>query len=248
MSPSIATNLLTSVIRVRIVRESTYESSYENLRERALSEGMTLFGVGSLERVRTSFHSTLNKIAPQFDRAISIGYRLPDAVIEEIEDSPTLLYASAYKTANWLLDQTAARLATLIERAGGNAVPIPASKVVDWEAQLGHLSHKLIGREAGHGWIGKSGLLVNPIHGARIRYATVLTDVALPLDTPRNGNCGNCRKCIEMCPAAAISEEGYDKQKCLAKLKSFTSMRGVGQYICGVCVKACPIGAGSTEL
>ena len=225
-----------------------YEALRNELRDHALSEGMMLFGVGSLEKVRSSFHSTLERTGSRFDRAISIGYRLPDGVIQEIEDRPTLLYASAYKTANWLLDQTAARLAALIQRAGGTAVPIPASQIVDWEEQVGHLSHKLMGREAGHGWIGKSGLLVNPVHGARVRYATVLTDVPLPLDVPVEGGCGECRICIEMCPAGAISEDGYDKESCLDKMKSFRSIRGIGHYICGVCVKACPVEAGKTEL
>lgn len=224
------------------------EALYDELRDRALSEGMTLFGVGSLEKVRSSFHNTLERTGSRFDRAISIGYRLPDAVIQGIEDRPTLLYSSAYKTANWLLDQTAARLAALIHRAGGTAVPIPASQIVDWDEQLGHMSHKLMGREAGHGWIGKSGLLVNPVHGARVRYATVLTDLPLPLDAPIEGGCGECRICIEMCPAGAISEDGYDKESCLEKIKSFRSIRGIGHYICGVCVKACPVEAGKTEL
>jgi epoxyqueuosine reductase len=217
-----------------------YQAIYDDLKDRAVSEGMTLFGVGSLEKVRRSFHPALGSVADRVDRAISIGYRLPDAVIEDIQDRPTLLYASAYKTANWLLDQTAARLATRIHRAGGIAVPIAASQIVDWEAQLGHLSHRLVGVEAGHGWIGMSGLLVNPVHGARVRYATVLTDLPLPLDAPVAGDCGSCRVCLEQCPAGAITEQGYDKQQCLAKLKTFASTRGIGQYICGVCVKACP--------
>jgi len=217
-----------------------YKQFYDELKVVATSEGMTLFGVATLEEVRKSFHESLAGIASRFDRAISIGYRLPDAVVEDIADSPTLLYSRAYRTANWLLDQTAARLAARIQWAGGNAVPIPASQIVDWETQLGHLSHKAVGRAAGHGWIGKSGLLVNAVHGARMRYATVLTDVPLLPDAPRDGGCGECRNCIETCPAQAISEEGYDKQTCLSKLKDFASVRGIGQYICGVCVKACP--------
>jgi epoxyqueuosine reductase QueG len=208
---------------------------------------MTLFGVASLDRVRESFHPSIARIAERFDRAISIGYRLPDAVIDDIEDRPTLLYASAYKTGNWLLDQTAARLAAIVNRAGANALPIPASQIVDWDAQVGHLSHRLVAQEAGHGWIGKSALLVNPVHGARVRYATILIDVPLPLDQLQTRSCGECRVCIARCPAQAISDEGYDKQKCLETLKRFAAMRGIGQFICGVCVKACPTAAQRTE-
>ena len=217
------------------------EELHAELKQRALTEGMSLFGVASLERVRVSYHPTIERLANRFDKAISIGYRLPDAVIEDIEDCPTLLYTSAYKTANWLLDQTSARLATLVHAAGGTAVPIPASQIVDWEAQTGHLSHKLVARDAGHGWIGRSGLLVNPIHGARARYATILVDAPLPVDTPCEGSCGDCHRCEETCPAAAIGDDGYNKEKCLAKLRQFGGTRGIGQFICGVCVKACPV-------
>jgi len=32
----------------------------------------------------------------------------------------------------------------------------------------------------------------------------------------------------------------YDFEKCFGLLKEFSKERGIGQHICGICVKACP--------
>jgi epoxyqueuosine reductase QueG len=113
--------------------------------------------------------------------------------------------------------------------------------MVDWEGQRGHLSHKLVAKFAGLGWIGRSSLLINPLHGARVRLVTVLTDMPLPFNFPLSLDCGQCRSCIPLCPAGAISERGYDMRACVEKLKEFSSRRGIGVLICGMCVLACPL-------
>ena len=121
-------------------------------------------------------------------------------------------------------------------------MPIPASQLVDWKAQLAHLSHKMIALRAGIGWIGRNNLLVHPQFGSMIRLVTVLTDMPLRTDdSPYNGGCGSCRKCIKVCPVNAIadSHEEWDRIACLEKLKYFSKTFNIGQYICGLCVKVC---------
>jgi epoxyqueuosine reductase len=215
------------------------EENYNELKDFATENDMALFGVAKLKEIKNLFHQSLRQIADFFTYGISIGYRLSDAVLETIKDEPTLIYKHHYKTVNWILDQTAERISNIIQGKGKKALAVPASQTVDWELQVGHLPHIIVAREAGLGWIGRSGLLVNPIHGARVRYATILTDLQLISDNPLEGNCGDCRKCIEACPASAITMKNFDKQKCLNKLKQFAAKRGIGQYICGVCVKVC---------
>jgi len=215
------------------------EKNYNELKDFANKNGMALFGVAKLEGIKNLFHQSIREVANSFNYSISIGYRLSDAVLETIEDEPSLIYKHHYKTVNWILDQTAERISNIIQGKGKRALAIPASQTVDWELQVGHLPHIIVAREAGLGWIGRSGLLVNPIHGARVRYATILTDLPLISDSPVEGNCGECQKCIEVCPAAAITIKSFDKQKCLSKLKQFATKKGIGQYICGVCVKVC---------
>lgn len=177
--------------------------------------------------------------------AISLGYRLSDAVLSTIEEGPSLIYKHHYKTVNWILDQTAEQVANLLQSAGYGSLAIPASQVVDWKDERGHFSHRVVARECGLGWIGKSGLLVHPQYGARVRYATILTDFPLSdyvdMFCKETGQmeCGSCNECIDACPAGAISEAGYERHKCVAKLKQFAGIRGIGVSVCGVCVKVC---------
>jgi epoxyqueuosine reductase QueG len=142
---------------------------------------------------------------------------------------------------NSLLDQSTLRISLAIQERGYNALPIPASQIIDWEKQTAHLSHKMIALRAGIGWIGRNNLLVHPDCGSRIRLASVLTDMPLKTDSPVERDCGSCRKCIEVCPVSAIkdSHKEWDKTACLEKLKYFAKAHNVGQYICGLCVKVC---------
>lgn len=217
------------------------EVNYEELKEFALRNGMSLFGVAKFDPAEA--RSMLSeREGNDLPFAISMGVRLSRAVLDGIDDHPTLLYQWHYRQANYLLDRVAFQLSLLIQEKGARAVPIPASQIVDWENQRAHLSHKHVARLAGHGWIGRNNLLVNPRFGAQVRYVTVLTDLPLRTDEPVEGDCGDCRACVEACPAGALGEtpEDYDFHRCFEKLKEFAREHRIGHYICGVCVKACP--------
>lgn len=183
--------------------------------------------------------TSLLEIKESFPQVIVFGFSLSPSVLKTIEDRPTLIYKHHYKTVNWILDQTAYHLVRHIEEAGNRALAIPASQTVDWQAQKGHVSHKVLAVACGLGHIGRCGLVVHPDYGAQVRYASVLTDLEFEPDPLVKTECGTCDKCISACPAEAISEQGVDLTRCLEKLKEFSKIRGVGQYICGVCVKAC---------
>lgn len=179
------------------------------------------------------------EIEASFPRSVVFGFRLSESVLATIKDRPTLIYKHHYKTANWILDQTSFRLARYLEDQGALALAIPASQTVDWDEQKGHVSHKALAAAAGLGHIGRSGLVVHPEFGAHVRYATVLTDMEFPTGSLVATTCGECKKCIAACPAGAITESGVDLGSCLDKLKEFAKIRGIGQYICGICVKVC---------
>jgi len=171
-----------------------------------------------------------------------LGLALCDGVMELIEDHPTLFYLHHYRQANYILDQLAFRIARTIEAMGGRALPIAASQIVDWEGQRAHFDHKTLAELAGLGWRGRNNLLVTPRYGARVRLVSILTDLPLKTDRPYQGpRCGTCKACIQACPAGAIKEDPaeFDHLKCFEKLKEFRRVYNVGQYICGVCIRAC---------
>jgi epoxyqueuosine reductase len=217
------------------------EMNYRMLQEESRRLGGDLFGVADLSQTPMVTYELDEDLVGKLPFGISIGVRLADAVLEGIEDHPTLLYLHHYRQANYLLDRIALDVTALIQRAGGKAIPIAASQIVDWEGQRGHLSHKALAQAAGLGWRGRNNLLVNPAYGARIRLVSILTDLPLQTNTPLEDSCGTCRRCIAACPAKAIKEkvEEFDYLGCFEKLKEFRNAHNVGQYICGVCVKAC---------
>jgi epoxyqueuosine reductase len=177
-----------------------------------------------------------------YSRAICFGLAVSKSVLETLTDGPTLLYLHHYRQANYRLDTAAYLLAREIEKQGYRALPFPASQLVDWQNQKGHISHKRVGEIAGLGWIGRNNLLVHPKYGSQMRYNTVFTDMPLEPTAPdRQFGCGSCRACVALCPAGAIADEpgNFDHQGCFAMLKQFRNQRNVGQYICGLCVKAC---------
>jgi epoxyqueuosine reductase len=216
------------------------EQNKENLKNLAFELGFSLFGVADITDKRKDFHLDFD-CAVQFDRGISLAKKLLDPVIEDIKDRPTPLYFHHYRQLNFFLDRAAFLLSSYIQEQGYKALPIPASQVIDWEKQLGHVSHKSIGQLAGLGWIGRNNLLVNPDLGSRFRLVTILTDMPLEPDKPLDRDCGACKDCLATCPAMAIKEHqgDFDHWACYEKLREFRKQRLVGQHICGVCVKAC---------
>jgi len=241
---------------------------HDKLKELAFSHGISAFGVGYIEDLRPYFDAFPLEQTKGLSYGISIGVRVSDSVLKGIVIGPTRHYLHHYKMLNLLLDQTTLKLSLAIQNRGYNALPIPASQIIDWEKQTAHLSHKMIALRAGMGWIGRNNLLVHPDLGSKIRLATVLTDMPLKTDKPIETNpplspfakrgieeifekermefsgqdgCGDCRKCIEICPVSAIREtyKEWNKTACLEKLKYFAKAHNVGQYICGLCVKVC---------
>lgn len=217
------------------------KENYDMLKKFALEQGISLFGVADITDIREEFNLD-DKLRMGFDRGISLGKRLLDSVLEDIKDRPTQLYFHHYRQLNFFLNRAAYLLSSHIQELGFKALPIPASQIIDWEKQRAHLSHKKVGCLAGLGWIGRNNLLVNPEFGARFRLVTVLTDMPLETDSPLEDDCGECRKCLDPCPAQAIGErrEDFNHLTCFEKLREFKKKRIVGQHICGVCVKACP--------
>ena len=203
--------------------------------------GSSLFGVTDLRSFKKEEILLSPDLMDQHPFAISIGYHLSDAILDDIEDRPTPLYFQHYQRVNILLDSLGLLLTSAIQDLGFQAIPIPASQLVDWEKQRGHLSHKHVAQAAGIGWIGRSNLLVHRKYGARVRLLTVLTNLPLRVNSSSTEDCGSCRACITVCPAGAIKEqkEDFDHHGCYEQLKVFSKTLRFSHHICGVCVKAC---------
>ncbi len=217
------------------------ESNYERIAEAAFGLGFDLFGTAGLPDLVEMALDLSPETTGRLQTGIALGVFLCNGVLEDITDHPTRLYLHHYRQINYFLDRNALELARRIEAMGARAVPIAASQTIDWTNQRGHLSHKEVSRRAGLGWIGRNNLLVTPQRGARVRLVTILTDLPLTTGVPLERDCGDCRECLEACPAGAIAENpaDFDHLRCFEQLRVFKNSLNLGHYICGICVKAC---------
>jgi len=180
------------------------ESVVKGIEAMLQREGMYTFGFCNIEDLKAKFSLGDRELLKGTSFAISFAYRLSDKILADIEDEPSLIYAFHYKRANSLLDATSLKISSYLHEEGFDAVPIPASQIVDWENQKALISHKHIAIKAGLGWIGRNNLVVNPKHGSKLRFATVLTNLAVPESNSLDIDCGDCIECIKSCPVVPL--------------------------------------------
>ena len=157
------------------------------LRGRLLYEGLCEVGFSRIDE-------TVPPDLAKYHYAVTLMYRLSDAIVDEIENAPTYAYFQHYRAANAFLDRCALITCEFLRRNGAEAYPIAASQSVHdrGDKYTGIYQHKSAAVAAGLGWIGKSALFISPEHGPRVRLATVLTDAELPCDAvPMEPRCGS---------------------------------------------------------
>lgn len=213
-----------------------------------------VFGTADLTKVKDFVQIQGGENISNYPKAISIGIRLIDGIVNELyrheELTALYTYKALYNTTNAKLDKTAHSIARFIQKAGFKAYPIPASQIVKLRKLEGAISHKLVANLAGLGWIGKSCLLISPGYGPRIRYATVLTNAPLTTGESIDNRCGDCRECVDICPVKAFTGVPFNPKEPRSvrfkahSCKNYTDKREktFGEGICGLCVYACPYG------
>ena len=104
---------------------------------------------------------------------------------------------------------------------------------------------KLYAFESGLGVYGKSGLILHPELGSRIRLGAIFTNAELEPDQKLVGfnPCENCNYCVESCPAKAIEQEkkypdSYSVEKCVETRRQ---LKKNAKY-CNNCYNVCPSG------
>ena len=125
-----------------MVKTEPSRELFAELKQIAQRLGATSFGVASVEAMLAAGLECPAPELARFPRAISVGFRLSDAIIESLEDRPTKLYAHHYRMANTQLDRIALELTAALQERGFDALPLPASQIVDWDTQRGLASHK----------------------------------------------------------------------------------------------------------
>lgn len=119
------------------------------------------FGISDLSLAKDFIIDQGGNILYDFQYCISIGLKLPDAIVNQLPLRSNKAVAvnyrfHAYKIINDRLDYNTSMISSFIQELGYNVMPIPASERYDDERNCAVFSHKLGAHLSGLGWIGKS--------------------------------------------------------------------------------------------
>jgi len=165
------------------------------------------------------------------------------------EGIPTLAYYKDYKSKHEKLKELSLFLEEKIIEKGYSAYSLFRNKQSKDYRTL--LPLKTLATRSGLGWIGKSSTLITKEFGNAVRFGGVITDMPFETAEPVNTSyCGDCRECVDKCPAKAIVGDNWtiasDRNDLVDPLacKSLASERGKDLGIttgsCGICISVCP--------
>ncbi len=111
------------------------------------------------------------------------------------------------------------------------------------------LEERRLALEAGLGVLGKNQLVLNEKYGSYCFIATALTTWKTETVPCQVQECSGCGACIRTCPGHALTENGYQREKCLSYLnqekhltaeqEEFVAEQGMC-WGCDICQTACP--------
>jgi epoxyqueuosine reductase len=124
------------------------------------------------------------------------------------------------------------------------------------------LAERSLAAAAGLGWIGRNGCLIVPGEGSYVLLAEIVSTAhpeelaSAPLPAAAGG-CGDCRLCVQACPAGACLGDGMiDARRCLSCLTvehdgdiedELLASLGGAVFGCDRCQEACPHNAAASE-
>lgn len=184
-------------------------------------ENVEMISVGDIDSVKYEGIEKIKKIYPNCKSIVAIANELPERMVElacnqEAEDGApyAFMHYETLKECIW----TGEDLCSVLNKQGYFAVTLPDLEP-DSYMTVGKLGRHMpdlcanapYAAAAGLGSIGKSGMLVRPDCGPRMRYIFVVTDAPLKSTKPVSANnCeDNCTLCAEACPMKALSTKNY---------------------------------------
>ena len=226
----------------------------------AKKKGADLVGIASADYLE-SYSDLKHKpsfFVPMAKSVITIGLKVNDALLEfglsNKVRSRSDLFSSRHevykqtlegylKYYNYnLLDNIAIETSKYLEKNGFISFPIQA-RVTDWTEVKGVFPHKLAAIAAGLGIQGKCSLIITSEFGPRVRLTSLITEAPLKTSAPRKDTtrsiCGDCRKCIDICPIDALD---YDENTETTSIDKMACWKLTLPGRCGLCMAVCPYG------
>jgi epoxyqueuosine reductase len=178
---------------------------------------------------------------------VALNYYTPHGHSQDPQHGKISRYAWG-RDYHRVLHQRLKALAQWLERSDPEA---PEPVQVRYYADTGPIQDKFWAQQAGLGWVAKNGNLITRQYGSWVFLGEILTNLAIPADTPHTNHCGTCRRCLEACPTQAITQPYVvDANRCLAyhtiENRSPTLPEEIVPHLhnwvagCDICQDVCP--------
>ncbi len=167
--------------------------------------------------------------------------------------------ALSHRVARYALGDDYHEVLDGILRAIENEIGRHRADVKSWRyVDTGPLSDRSVAAQAGLGWIGRNGMLINEDHGSWFFIGTLLTSLENDLGAHQVADrCGACTRCVEACPTDAIlPDRTLRSDRCI----SYTTIEHRGPlapdvaarlhgnaFGCDICQEVCPWNAAPPE-
>lgn len=233
------------------VEFASLQEASDTIKKAALFLGANLAGIASYDErwVYASWYDCEKKA----DVPARFPVRLKSVIVLAVAmdysaclTSPSLISGAASGLGYSRMAEIGVKMATFVRRLGYTAIPCGNDTALSIPLAL----------QAGLGEAGRSGLLVTPQYGSRVRLCTIFTDMPLQPDKPITFGvgkfCQKCRKCAQACPVGAIPLEARPTMKgpsistCPGVLKWYIKPENCLQYWAGIgggcinCIACCP--------
>jgi epoxyqueuosine reductase len=183
-------------------------------------QGINVFSEVSLDTLSDEDRSSVVQFFPAAQSVIVFGKEVPVRVYRMPPREKTkgmLRIAEA-------LDNTAVRLAALLEEEQVPALPVPLYlpvRIADGKVQ-GVVRLKQVAAAGGLGSLGRNTVLFNPRFGQRLLLSGVVTGRRVKESQEADScagrkeapDCTGCGRCIKVCPQGALGPEGVDAFRC----------------------------------
>lgn len=189
------------------------------------------------------------QLLPGVQRIICVRMNyLPPAVAaaESVLEAPELGYISRYALGRDYHKVLRTRLQRLADKITEHVGPFGYRAFTDSAPIL----EKALAQQAGLGWIGKHTNLLSRDAGSWFFLGELFTDLPLPLDSPVEPHCGQCRACLDICPTQAFrGAYDLDARRCISYLtiehpgiipEELRPLLGNRIYGCDDCQLVCP--------
>jgi len=195
------------------------------------SLGIDIVGIADLSGLR-NIPAGLNINLSDFFK------KYPSAIVLGAQYGKISKSASGDETAIYL-EKIAYDVMGFLEERQCQYLVIHPEDEYDPDNRIGLLSLKVLAKQAGIGWQGRSLLVISPVYGPIHRLITILTNMPLHHDEPIKNKCGECAVCIDKCPQKSLTLRKFDDHP-NSREEVLDVQSCSGDDGCMVCILQCP--------